>query len=489
MSLLQVKNLGKAFGTHELFHDVSFDIAKGSRIGIIGANGAGKTTLMRCIMGKEEYDAGNVKIDSTDKIGYVEQEAKFTADTLYGELLTAFSDIMELAEQKKCLEKQIESSSDAQTDELLRQYGKVTEEFERLGGYDYESRLKKVSYGLGFTESDFSKSPYSFSGGQMTRIRLAKALLREPDFLFLDEPTNHLDIKMIEWLEEFFRSYRGGILLISHDRFFLDRVTTSIIELVNKTVDIYDGNYSKAMRVRQERRASLESAFIKQQEYIRKTEEYIRKYKAGVKSKQARGREKQLNRLERIVLPPDASGFNYFLFHPPMECAKRVLEVEHMDFSFPHETVLKDVSMLLRKGDGAGVIGFNGAGKTTLLRLLIGELKPARGIIKLGNRVKLGYFSQNHDELRGNQSILEEITYRYGISDEQARNYLGAFLFKGEEVEKPLDKLSGGEKTRLALLKLMLEGANFIILDCRVDGSHFTAYHLHNQSAHLEMSA
>lgn len=466
MSLLQVKDLAKSFGIKEIFKNVSFNLNKGSRIGIIGANGAGKTTLMQCIMGREDYDAGNVKLDSTDIIGYVEQTAEFTALTLHDELLLAFAEILTLEKRKAKLEKKIAATPHQdEAQPLMSEYSFVCEEFERLGGYDYESRLRRISFGLGFTEADFTKSPQEFSGGQMTRIRLAKALMREPDFLFLDEPTNHLDIEMIEWLENFLREYRGGVLLISHDRFFLDRVTTAIIELIDQTIDLYDGNYTKAMHTRNEKRAALQSAFIKQQAYIKKTEEYIRKYKAGIKAKQARGRETRLKRLQRIVLPPDAAGFNYFLFNPPAECAKRVLEIDDLSFSYGKENVLDEVSLTVTKGDGVAIVGLNGAGKTTLLKLIIGELQASGGTIKLGNRVKLGYFSQNHEELNGSNTVLREITDHYGANDEQARGYLGAFLFKGEDVEQRVCDLSGGEKTRLALLKLMMDGANFIILD------------------------
>ncbi len=464
--MLRVENIAKSYGIRALFSGVSFDIDRENKIGLIGANGAGKTTLMNCIMDREEYDSGKVKIDTADRIGYVEQQAVFTGSTLHEELLTAFADLLELADRKKSLEEAAaQSGSQKKTDDIMHEYAKVSEEFERLGGYEYENKIRRIAFGLGFGEIDFLKSPQDFSGGQKTRICLAKALLREPDFLFLDEPTNHLDVGMIEWLEEFLRNYKGGILMISHDRFFLDRVTTSIIELIDQKIDIYDGNYTKAMRVRTDRRAALESAFVKQQDHIKKTEEYIRKYKAGIKSKQARGREKQLKRLERIILPPDPAGFNYFLFNPPMECAQKVLEIEELSFSFGASVICENLTMTVRKGDGIALVGPNGAGKTTLLKLIVGELEAGSGRIKIGSRVKIGYFSQHHEELNGQNTVLAEITYNYGIADEQARNYLGAFLFSGDNVYKIVAELSGGEKSRLALLKLMMDGANFIILD------------------------
>lgn len=466
MSLLRVENLAKSYGIRQLFSDVSFTIDKGERIGLIGVNGAGKTTLMNCLMQREEYDSGTVKIDAADKIGYVEQQANFTHTTLYEELLTAFSDILALADRKTQLEREVaEHENKEKYDALLDEYAKVTDAFEQKGGYEYEARLQRVAFGLGFNENDLQKAPEKFSGGQKTRINIAKALLREPDFLFLDEPTNHLDVTMIEWLEEFLQTYPGGVLLISHDRFFLDKVTTKIIELINGKIDIYEGNYTRARKIRMAKRAALTSAYMKQQEHIKKTEEYIRRYKAGIKSKQARGRQKQLNRLQRIVLPPDATEFKYFLFNPPLECAQKVLILEDLSFAFGSDIICKNLSMTIHSGDGVGLVGPNGAGKTTLLRLIMGELEAISGRIKIGNRVKIGYFSQHHEELDSDRTVLAEITYNYGIDDEQARNYLGAFLFRGDDVYKTVADLSGGEKSRLALLKLMLDGANFIILD------------------------
>ena len=441
-------------------------LARGDKIGFIGANGAGKSTLMKCLLGLEEYDTGHISIDTVDTIGYMQQQSDFTHNTLYDELLSAFSDIITLGQQKTTLEKQIEQLTDEeQLENLMKEYSRISDKFEQLGGYDYESRLRRVAFGLGFTEDDFSKSPTLFSGGQRTRICLAKALLREPDFLFLDEPTNHLDIEMIEWLESFLSNYKGGVLLISHDRFFLDKVATKILDLENKTTVLYDGNYSTAMHVKNERRLALESAYAKQQEHIRETEEYIRRYKAGVKAKQARGREKQLQRLERIILPPQKTGFNYFMFHKPEDCAQRVAELDDVSISFGEHKIFEHLSLLIRKGDGVAIVGPNGAGKTTLLKVLLGELQSPTGNIKIGSRVKIGYYSQQHEGLCPTNTVFDEILSSFGLNDEQARHCLGSFLFKGDDIYKLVGDLSGGEKSRLALLKLMLTGANFLVMD------------------------
>ena len=268
---------------------------------------------------------------------------------------------------------------------------------------------------------------------------------------------------MIEWLEQFLASYHGGVLIISHDRYFLDKVATKILELDHHTVTTYEGNYTYFMRVKTQRRAALQSAYAKQQEHIKKTEEYIRKYKAGIKSKQARGRESQLKRLERIVLPPEDASFNYFALNKPEECAQRVAELEDVSMSFGPHKIFEHINLLIRKGDGVALVGPNGAGKTTLLRVIVGELESPTGRVKIGNRVKIGYFSQQHEGLHMERTILEELNYEFGIDEEQARKYLGAFLFRGDDVYRRIGDLSGGEQSRVAFLKLML--ANFLVLD------------------------
>ncbi|ANR71356.1 ABC transporter [Selenomonas sp. oral taxon 126] len=463
MGSLKVIGLEKAYGIRTLFSHVNFEVQRGDKVGLVGANGTGKTTLMRILLGREEHDGGQIVMDRADTVGYVEQQAAFTHDTLYDELRSAFSDLIALRAEKERMEHAI--AAGAAGAEELAAYGNLVTRFEAMDGYDFESRIRRVAFGLGFSEADLAKDVRHFSGGQTTRICLAKALLREPDFLFLDEPTNHLDIGMIEWLEKFLQSYRGGVLLISHDRYFLDRVATRILELDHAEVTAYTGNYTHYMRVKNDRRAALLSAYEKQQAQIRKTEEYISRYRAGIKAKQARGRQSQLNRLERIVLPPEAARFKYFAFTKPTECAQRVAEMEDITFAYPGGArVLDRISLLIRKGDGVALIGENGVGKTTLLQILVGELE-AGGRVKIGSRVKIGYFSQQHEGLDPSKTILDEICYTYGLDEETARGYLGAFLFHGDDVQRLIGALSGGEQARVAFLKLMLTGANFLVLD------------------------
>lgn len=466
MGILRIEGLAKSFGIDELFNNVSFTVEKGDKIGLVGENGAGKTTLMRCLMGLDEYDSGTVKLPPEESIGYVEQEAALHDGTLWEELCDAFADVIGWQADMKMVTKRIEKMSDESAIEsLMKEYAVLNDRFERAGGYQYESTVRRVAFGLGFNDDDFIKPVSAFSGGQQTRICLAKSLIRQPDFLFLDEPTNHLDIEMVEWLENFLIDYKGGVLLISHDRFFLDRVATKIIELENKTTKVYEGNYTRYVKLKAEYRAALENSYEKQQVYIAKTEEYIRKYKAGIKSKQARGREKQLNRLERIVLPPNSVGFNYFAFNPPAECAQRVAELEDVAAAYGEQLIFQGISLLIRNGDGVALVGPNGAGKTTLLKALTGELETIRGRVKIGSRVKIGYYSQQHEGLNLSNSLLDELVDEYHLTEEQARHYLGAFLFKGDDIYKLIGDLSGGEKSRLAFLKLMLTGANFLVLD------------------------
>ena len=466
MGILRVEGLNKAFGVEILFEDVSFELARGEKLGLVGANGTGKTTLLRCLLGHDQADSGHVGLPSGDTLAYVEQDNSSQNHTLYEELCEAFRDVIAWQKRMTELEAAIAEEKDAAVLEaLMKEYAQVVERFERGGGYGYENLIRRVAFGLGFCEEDFSRKLATFSGGQKTRIALARALVRQPDFLFLDEPTNHLDITMVEWLEDFLKGYGGGVLIISHDRYFLDEVVDRIGELENKRFKLYKGNYSAYAEQKEIEAASLASAFEKQQAKIAKTEEFIRRYKNGVKFRQARGREKQLNRLERIVLPADQAKFNYFGFHPPGECAERVAELTETSVAYGSQTVFKDVSLLIRRGDGVALVGPNGAGKTTLLKLLTGDKEPSSGRVKIGSRVKCGYFSQEHETLNPKLRVIDEIIGDFGVGDAQARHYLAAFLFRGDDVLKLVGDLSGGEKARLAMLKLMLTGANFLILD------------------------
>ena len=474
MTTLRANGLAKSYGIHTLFENVSFTVSTGEVVGFVGANGAGKTTFLRCLLGIEEFDSGTVTYDGPVTIGYVEQQAELHGPTIYDDFLVAFADIRRLEDKKAELEARlhhhgsdtVQYEDNLTEEELLAEYEHILLRFEQLSGYDYEARIRKVAFGLGFSDADFSRRTDELSGGQKTRVLLARALLREPDFLYLDEPTNHLDIEMIEWLEAYLQNYCGAVLIISHDRAVLDSGAAKTSELAKKNTTTYAGGYSYYVKVRDERRAALEAAYAKQQEHIKATEEYIRKYKAGIKSKQARGRQSQLDRLERIILPPEARTFDFFSFQPPAECAERVFESENLSFGYnPQHLLLKNLSLLIKKGEGVALIGANGIGKTTLLKLIVGELTATDGRFKIGNRVKIGYFSQEHENLNPSRTVFQEIQDDFGFDDFTCRKYLGAFLFHGDEAEKIVGDLSGGEAARLSFLKLMLTGANFLILD------------------------
>lgn len=461
MAVLKINGLSKSFGIKTVFENVSFEVRSGERIGLVGANGAGKTTLLRCLMGQEDYDKGSVSTSPGAVIGYLRQDFNYESQTLREEMELAWKDVLYYKDKLAELARKLETSHD---EELVAAYGRTEERFEYLGGYDYESTTRKILTGLGFSDADWDRDIHGFSGGQKVRINLAAAFVRHPDFLFLDEPTNHLDMGMLEWLEEYLRSYRGGILMVSHDRYFLDATTTGIIDLENHQMHTYRGNYTQFTKVKALNEEAQERAYEKQQEHIRETEEYIRKYKAGIKAKQARGRQSQLDRLERIEKPIHRQSL-HFQFEKPAECAEKVLDVMHVTSSYGDHVIFKDLTIHIKKGESVGLIGPNGAGKSTLLKLIVGDKRADGGFIQIGNRVKPGYYSQELDRLNSEYTVLEQIENDFDMGEREARNLLGMFLFRGDDVFKPVSLLSGGERARLTLLMLFLEKPNFLILD------------------------
>lgn len=461
MAVLKINGLSKSFGIKTVFENVSFEVRSGERIGLVGANGAGKTTLLRCLMGQEDYDKGSVSTSPGAVIGYLRQDFNYESQTLREEMELAWKDVLYYKDKLAELARKLETSHD---EELVAAYGRTEERFEYLGGYDYEATTRKILTGLGFSDADWDRDIHGFSGGQKVRINLAAAFVRHPDFLFLDEPTNHLDMGMLEWLEEYLRSYRGGILMVSHDRYFLDATTTGIIDLENHQTHTYRGNYTQFTKVKALNEEAQERAYEKQQEHIRETEEYIRKYKAGIKAKQARGRQSQLDRLERIEKPIHRQSL-HFQFEKPAECAEKVLDVMHVTSSYGDHVIFKDLTMHIKKGESVGLIGPNGAGKSTLLKLIVGDKRADGGFIQIGNRVKPGYYSQELDRLNSEYTVLEQIENDFDMGEREARNLLGMFLFRGDDVFKPVSLLSGGERARLTLLMLFLEKPNFLILD------------------------
>lgn len=463
MERIRMIGLGKSFGVRQVFSNVSFEIKEGDRIALVGPNGAGKSTLLKCILGIEELDEGQVIMSPVASIGYLQQDVNLGDASLAEEIETAWEDVHALENKLQELTTYLEIHEASESD--LQRLDYLQNRLEWLGGYDYEQKTKRIVYGLGFTDEDLYKPANAFSGGQKTRINLAKALVRSPDFLFLDEPTNHLDMEMLEWLEGYLSSYRGGILIVSHDRYFMDRIVTGVVELDHHKATTYRGNYSRYVAQREERLKADTIAYEKQQEYIKKTEEYIDKYRAGIKSKMARGRQSQLNRLERLEAPETSHSLD-FKFPPAAMSADKVLVLDHVSIGYKKDDpIIDDVSVVVRRGESVALIGPNGAGKSTMVKAIVGELFPTEGHIDIGNRVQVGYFSQEHEELHDRWQVVDEIINNYNFTEEKARNVLGSFLFKGDDVFKLVGDLSGGERARLALLKLFLQGDNFLILD------------------------
>ena len=463
MERIRMIGLGKSFGVRQVFSNVSFEIKEGDRIALVGPNGAGKSTLLKCILGIEELDEGQVVMSPVASIGYLQQDVNLGDASLAEEIETAWEDVHALENKLQELTTYLETHEASESD--LQRLDYLQNRLEWLGGYDYEQKTKRIVYGLGFTDEDLYKPANAFSGGQKTRINLAKALVGSPDFLFLDEPTNHLDMEMLEWLEGYLSSYRGGILIVSHDRYFMDRIVTGVVELDHHKATTYRGNYSRYVAQREERLKADTIAYEKQQEYIKKTEEYIDKYRAGIKSKMARGRQSQLNRLERLEAPETSHSLD-FKFPPAAMSADKVLVLDHVSIGYKtDDPIIDDVSVVVRRGESVALIGPNGAGKSTMVKAIVGELFPTEGHIDIGNRVQVGYFSQEHEELHDRWQVVDEIINNYNFTEEKARNVLGSFLFKGDDVFKLVGDLSGGERARLALFKLFLQGDNFLILD------------------------
>ena len=458
---LTVDKLEKSFSVHEIFKDVSFMIAKGEKIGLVGVNGSGKSTLVKCLLQPEYADRGTVSFEPGINVGYVEQGfGSIGNESVWDFMLKANPEILSL--RRKLAE--LEQASASGDREVLDSYGRATQRYEFLDGYNYEAKLKMVLFGLAFPESMWGMQAASLSGGQKTRLLLAAALVSSPDFLLLDEPTNHLDIRMMEWLEGYLRDFKGGVLVVSHDRAFLDHVATRILEMEGGRLRSFTGNYSKYLAQKDILTRTEKAAYEAQQDYIAEQEAYIRRFKAGIKSKMARGRQSRLDRLERLEAPVENETFSLCLPKAP-ESAERVLILEHLNAGYGDNVLVRDADLILRRGEKTGLIGPNGCGKTTLLRTLLGEVPALGGEAKIGNRVRIGYFSQSYERLNPNQTLLDNFLTEYGMTEEQTRSLLGGMLFHGDDVFKEIGTLSGGQKARLVLLKLVLDGANLLILD------------------------
>ena len=464
--VIEAHGLTKYFGAAKIFENLELSLEKGEKAGLIGANGAGKTTLLNCLCQKEPLDGGSVHYAAFSSVGYLEQIQEIAADKpLLEAVMEAFADIFAQREKLRHLEEEMSRLEGAELERVLQKYGSLREAYERSGGFACEAQVRRVLAGLGFGEEQFSQPFGSFSGGEKTRIGLAKILAREYDLLFLDEPTNHLDLASVEWLEGFLSSYRGALLIISHDRFFLDKVTETTFNLEKGGLKRYKGNYSLFFEKRQAELEAELRAYEKQQQEIQETEAYILRFKAGIKSKQARGRQTRLDRLERLEKPVQERRLHMGNAEINGRTGEKVLVLDHLSFGYPGKPIFQDLSGEIRFGERVALLGPNGVGKTTLLKVILGQLKPQKGGAYLGARVKPAYFDQEHSNLNPEHTVMEEIILNYDLTVEETRSVLARFLFGAEDLEKPVGALSGGEQGRLSLLKLTLEKGNFLILD------------------------
>ncbi|MEW6622009.1 MAG: ABC-F family ATP-binding cassette domain-containing protein [Bacillota bacterium] len=470
MIIIQGINLSKSYGVENIFQNISLVVRQGEKIGLVGPNGIGKTTLLKCLAGVEAPDEGTLVLGKNLRLGYLPQANILVEGDrpLIDYVIEEYEDLLQLRQEINCLQSKMslpEIYNDSEKlEQVMAAYAQALECYEREGGYSFESKVKGILIGLSFEETDFNRKLTTFSGGQKTRIALAKILLRSPDLLLLDEPTNYLDLKSVEWLESYLQGYPGAILAVSHDRYFLDQVTKTTFELNRSGLDAYSGNYSRYLLLKAQREEAYKRQYEKQQDFIKKQEEYIRKYKAGIKAKQARGRQTILNRLERLSRPEDAGKKADISFGIENGTGEKVLEVQGLSMEHPGKCLFNGLCFTLWKGEKVALIGDNGTGKTTLLKILSGRL-GSRGDVKLGSRVQLAYFTQEHEDLNAEKTVLEELWVNPKMTEYEVRSVLGRFLFSGEDVNKKVKALSGGERSRLMLAKLFLQNANFLILD------------------------
>ena len=468
--ILTATDLAKTFAAVEIFSGIGFQIAAREHVALVGVNGAGKSTILKMVAGVEHPDEGTITRPSGLRVTYLPQEARFESGLgLRAETRTAFAEVLAAGERMRQIEAAMGTAGDAELEGLLAEYDALQSRFEAARGYDIEHRVDEVLHGLGFTDAQYDEPVSRLSGGQKTRVALAKALLADPDLLLLDEPTNHLDLEMLEWLETFLRSWPGACLIVSHDRYFLDRVTSRTLDLAFGRLEDYPAPYARYLDLRAERIERRLKEYEEQQAFIARTEEFIRKYKAGQRSREAKGRETRLNRMERIERPRQHDALSL-----KMGAAKRSgrvalsttpLHVGYTDADGTQQVLVQTPSLEIERGDRVGLLGPNGSGKTTLLRTLTGALRALKGRYELGTNVKVGYYAQTHEQLHREGTPLTVIQRAQSMSEEGARTFLGRFLFSEDDVYKRVDTLSGGERSRLALAVLLLQQANLLILD------------------------
>ena len=468
--VLACNNISKSFGIDEIIKNASFNIEEREKAAIVGINGAGKTTLLRIIMGEYQADSGEVIIAKDRTIGYLAQHQKLSGDnTIYDELLSVKKDIIELEQKIRRLELEMHSKEGVELEAVMEAYSKSTHQFELQNGYAYKSEVVGVLKGLGFDESDFEKKMNTLSGGQKTRVALGRLLLSKPDIIMLDEPTNHLDMNSIAWLENYLVNYDGSVIIVAHDRYFLDKVVTKVIEVERGIVSVFSGNYSDyAAKKKQLMDAKLKE-YYNQQRDIKHQEEVIAKLKSFNREKsikRAESREKLLDKIEVIDKPITEQETMHFKLEPAKESGNDVLSVEGLSKAFGGNRLFDNVSFEIKKGEKVALIGNNGTGKTTILKIINHIIDADAGKVKLGANVEIGYYDQEHNVLHMDKTAFDEIGDAYpDMTNTQIRNMLACFLFTGDDVFKKISDLSGGERGRVSLAKLMLSNANFLILD------------------------
>ncbi len=468
--ILACQNISKAFGTDEIIQHASFHIEEYEKAAIVGINGAGKTTLLRIIMGELEADSGEVILAKNKTIGYLPQNPDVEGNrTIYEEVLSAKEELISMQDRLISMEKKMSSLDGGELEDFMDSYNRLNLEFERQGGYSYKSEIVGVLKGLGFAKEEFTKHMKELSGGQRTRVCLGKLLVTKPDVILLDEPTNHLDIGSITWLETFLLNYKGAVVIVCHDRYFLDKVVQKVVELDRRQVSVFSGNYSDyAVKKAQVREARLKQYYNQQRE-IKHQEEVIAKLKSFNREKsikRAESREKMLDKVERLEKPAEENTDIHLNLEPRIVSGNDVLRVEGLCKSYPGQTLFTDLSFEIKRGERVALIGDNGTGKTTILKIINEMAEADGGTMTVGANVHIGYYDQEHQVLHMEKTLVEEISDAYpGLTNTEIRNVLAAFLFTGDEVFKRISDLSGGERGRVSLAKLMLSEANFLILD------------------------
>ena len=468
--ILSCQNISKAFVENQVLQNVSFHIEDYEKAAIVGINGAGKTTLLRIIVGELQADTGLVTLSKDKTLGYLAQNSGVNTDnSIYDELLSVKQELIDIEKKMRDCEEAMKHADGVALETLMKQYTALTHAFETGGGYSYRSEIVGVLKGLGFAEEDFSKAAATLSGGQKTRVALGKLLLQKPDLIILDEPTNHLDMNSINWLETYLLNYKGAVIIVSHDRYFLDRIATKVIEIDQTKATAFQGNYSDYAVKKEQLRIAAWNAYLNQQREIKHHEEVIEKLRSFNREKsirRAESREKMLDKIEVIDKPAEVRTDMKLTLTPHRQSGNDVLTVEGLSKSFGAQKLFSDVTFEIKRGEHVAIIGDNGTGKTTLLKIL-NELIPAdSGSFRLGTNVEIGYYDQEHHVLHMEKTLFEEISDEYPyLTNTEIRNTLAAFLFTGDDVFKRISDLSGGERGRVSLAKLMLSNANFLILD------------------------